>query len=93
MNTFSNDHSELLVKLSDILEDVLSQGATDLSDRDIANDSFAVLGVNSVDFLEFVLNVEHDLGLDIPDEALMDPDLNSVRQWATYIANRGAAGG
>jgi acyl carrier protein len=72
-------------RVTAILGDVLSHGIGDLDGRDLVDDRFAVLGVNSVDYLEFILNLEHALGIDIPDEAMMDPALNSVRAWSTYL--------
>ncbi|MBB4001902.1 acyl carrier protein [Aurantimonas endophytica] len=56
------------------------------ADADLHGDSFGAIGLTSVDYLEFILNVEAELGIDIPDEALMDPALASVRQWAAYLA-------
>lgn len=78
---------DLTERLHAILEEVLSHGIADIDERDLVNDRFAVLGVNSVDYLEFILNVEHALRVDIPDEAMMDPALNSVRAWAAYLAD------
>ena len=78
-------HPDLTDRLTAILEEVLSHGVADIEGRDLVNDRFAVLGVNSVDYLEFILNVEHALSIDIPDEAMMDPALNSVRVWSAYL--------
>ena len=79
-------HSDLTDRLTAILEEVLSHGVADIEGRDLVNDRFAVLGVNSVDYLEFILNLEHHLAIDIPDEAMMDPALNSVRVWSAYLS-------
>ncbi|KIZ38841.1 hypothetical protein OO17_22445 [Rhodopseudomonas palustris] len=53
--------------------------------------SFTALDFSSVDYLEFVLNVEADLNIDIPDEALLDPALCSVATWADWLADNAAA--
>jgi len=53
--------------------------------------SFTALNFSSVDYLEFVLNVEADLNIDIPDDALLDPALYSVATWAAWLASNAAA--
>jgi acyl carrier protein len=53
-----------------------------------AEADFAELGINSVDFLEFVISVETELGVDIPDEALGDPHLRSLEAWAGYLVRQ-----
>jgi acyl carrier protein len=83
--TVPHPESPFVERLTAILGDVLSHGIADLDGRDLVDDRFAVLGVNSVDYLEFILNLEHALSIDVPDEAMMDPALNSVRAWSTYL--------
>ena len=84
--TQSLTEPELTQRLAAILEDVLSHGIADVEGKNLVHDRFSVLGVNSVDYLEFILNLEHALRIDIPDEAMMDPSLNSVRMWSVYLS-------
>ena len=78
-------------RLAAILGQLTAANEMVRADADLRGDSFGVIGLTSVDYLEFVLNVEAELGIDVPDEALMDPALASVRHWAAYLArHRGA---
>jgi acyl carrier protein len=73
-------------RLATILAQLTAVNEMVRADADLREDSFGAIGLTSVDYLEFILNVEADLGIDVPDEALMDPALASVRHWAAYLA-------
>ncbi|MEC5323547.1 acyl carrier protein [Aurantimonas sp. A3-2-R12] len=73
-------------QLAQILESLCAPNEMVRRDADLRTDSFGAIGLTSVDYLEFILNVETQLNIDVPDEALMDPALASVRLWADYLA-------
>lgn len=77
---------ELEEQLAQILESLCAANEMVRRDADLRTDSFGAIGLTSVDYLEFILNVETELNIDVPDEALMDPALASVRLWADYLA-------
>lgn len=82
--------SEIAARLAAILREIAAAGGLPASDADLLSDSFGAIGLNSVDYLEFVLNVESELNIDVPDEALMDPSLRSVETWAAWLAENAA---
>ncbi len=73
-------------QLAQILESLCAANEMVRRDADLRTDSFGAIGLTSVDYLEFILNVETELNIDVPDEALMDPALATVRLWADYLA-------
>jgi acyl carrier protein len=48
------------------------------------------LGINSVDFLSFVLAVEKEFSVELPEEDLGGDALVSVDAWSKYLATRRA---
>ena len=55
--------------------------------EELARDTdFGALGINSVDFLEFTIEIEEKLVIDIPDEALANEQLRSIDAWAEYLS-------
>ncbi|ABD06779.1 hypothetical protein RPB_2073 [Rhodopseudomonas palustris HaA2] len=72
--------------LTRILGGILAAKGGLPDDVDLSTATFTSLDFNSVDYLEFVLNAEADLNLDIPDEAVLDPSLCSVATWAAWLA-------
>ncbi|WP_102961366.1 phosphopantetheine-binding protein [Mangrovicella endophytica] len=72
--------------LAAVLRDITAANELVPPDADLVSDSFGAIGLNSVDYLEFVLNIESRLNIDVPDEALMDPALKSVLAWADWLA-------
>lgn len=81
----------LLGIIGAILERLQETGVGQQSRPDLDLDTdFADLGLNSVDFLEFILEVENQLDMDVPDGALIDQTLHSARTWARFMVARGA---
>lgn len=78
--------SGIAARLAAILREITAANELVAPDADLLADSFGSIGLNSVDYLEFVLNVENELNIDVPDEALMDPSLRSVEAWAAWLA-------
>ncbi|MFN3656730.1 MAG: acyl carrier protein [Pseudolabrys sp.] len=76
----------LTERLTAILTDITALREGPAAGDDLASSSFSSLGLTSVDFLEFVLNVEAELNIDIPDDALLDPALTSVESWAAWLS-------
>ncbi|MBV8751760.1 MAG: hypothetical protein JO328_02770 [Hyphomicrobiales bacterium] len=86
-----NKNEALTNRLSGILRQILIARNDLAADRDVASSTFAALGLTSVDYLEFILNVEADLNIDIPDEAMLNPALSSVDTWAAWLADNAAS--
>ena len=75
--------------LRELLAAIVSQneGSEITTAEDIPPDAdFAQLGINSVDFLEFVTAIESEFDVDIPDELLSDRTLISIDDWARYLS-------
>ncbi|MGP9811480.1 hypothetical protein ACTZWT_08220 [Rhodopseudomonas sp. NSM] len=75
--------------LTRILASILEAKGGLPDDVDLSTATFTSLDFNSVDYLEFVLNAEADLNLDIPDLAVLDQSLCSVATWAGWLAAHG----
>jgi acyl carrier protein len=80
---------QLAERLTTILLDISAAKDGLQANGDLVARSFTSLGLTSVDFLEFVLNVEAALNVDIPDDVLLDPGLNSIETWASWLAEHG----
>lgn len=86
----SDRHAVLARRLGAVLADILTAKGSAADDVDLAAATFTSLDFNSVDYLEFILNVEAELNIDIPDEAVLDPSLCSVATWANWLAGHEA---
>lgn len=82
---------DLTERLTDILRDITAVREGLPANGSLASSSFASLGLTSVDYLEFVLNIEAALNIDIPDDALLDPSLTSVQTWAAWLSEHADA--
>ena len=85
------DQAGLEYRLTEILARVVGEGAAahprtpaDLS----PTEDFAVLGVNSVDLMEFILRVEKELNVDVLENMLPDELPNTLRGWAEFLYPR-----
>ncbi len=78
-------------RLTEILADIVRANATSRGtkpgDLDPAAD-FALLGINSVDLMEFVLRVEKEFRVEILDELLPDELPTSIVGWAEFLGPR-----
>lgn len=77
--------SDITAVLTGILGAILNLSPAEMADDGIVDADFSALGLNSVDYLEFVLNVERELNVDISDEVLLRQDLKSARTWIAYL--------
>lgn len=87
-STAAGDPTQITVRLKELLAAVLSQNEGSLieSADDVAADAdFAQLGVNSVDFLEFVTSIEREFHVDVPDEVLSERSLISLNAWTHFL--------
>ena len=85
----ASDHSKFTSKLRELLAAIVSQneGSENITAEDVAPDAdFAQLGINSVDFLEFVTAIEREFDVDVPDELLSERKLISIEDWARYLS-------
>jgi len=48
------------------------------------------LGLTSVDYLELLLMIEKEFGVEIPQEALLDQSLVCVKDWVSYLEDQPA---
>jgi acyl carrier protein len=85
------DQAGLEFRLTEILARVAGEGggqaprpAAELS----PTKEFAVLGINSVDLMEFILRVEKELNVDILEDMLPDDLPSTLRGWAEYLYPR-----
>lgn len=85
------DQAGLELRLTEILAKVVGEGAAtpartpaELS----ATEDFAVLGVNSVDLMEFILRVEKELNVDVLGDMLPDELPSTLRGWAQFLYPR-----
>lgn len=81
------DQASLALKLQGMLVEILANVPdAKISPDDVGLDTdFSELGINSVDFLEFVITLEEELNIDVPDEALTDEAFSSVNAWSAYL--------
>jgi acyl carrier protein len=89
-NVATASPADLIAPLERVLAGILAAKGGLPDDVDLSSATFTSLDFNSVDYLEFVLNVEADLNVDIPDEAVLDPSLCSVTTWAAWLATHAA---
>jgi acyl carrier protein len=85
------DQAGLEFRLTEILARVVGEGgaasprlAAELS----PTEDFAVLGVNSVDLMEFILRVENELNVDVLENMLPDELPSTLRGWAQFLYPR-----
>lgn len=62
----------------------VSRSNEDIKIEDIGDD-LRELGLNSVDFLEFVIMLESTFDIDIPDEFLVENDNTTIQSWVEFI--------
>jgi acyl carrier protein len=85
------DQAGLEFRLTEILARVVGEGgasaprsASDLS----PTEDFAVLGVNSVDLMEFILRVEKELNVDVFENMLPEELPSTLRGWTQFLYPR-----
>lgn len=66
-------------KLSEILYDM---GFSIDSENDV---NLLEYGMDSLQFIEFIISVEEELGIIIPDEALLMENISSLNGFITYV--------
>ncbi len=71
-------------RLKELLQKVLAESEDRQMDVPLHAD-LVELGVNSVDYLQFVLAVETAFGLEIPDDVVTDPALLTLDGWVNYL--------
>jgi acyl carrier protein len=85
------DQAGLEFRLTEILARVVGEGGA-ASPRPAAElsptEDFAVLGVNSVDLMEFILRVENELNVDVLENMLPDELPSTLRGWAQFLYPR-----
>jgi acyl carrier protein len=85
------DQTGLEFRLTEILARVVSEGGS-ASPRSAAElnptEEFAVLGVNSVDLMEFILRVEQELNIDVLQDMSPEQLPTTLRSWAEFIYPR-----
>jgi acyl carrier protein len=85
------DQAGLEYRLTEILARVIGDGgATHVrTPADLSpTEDFAVLGVNSVDLMEFILRVEQELNVDVLENLLPDELPTNLRGWAVFLYPR-----
>ena len=85
------DQVGLEFRLTEILARVVGEGgaAHPRTPADLApTEDFAVLGVNSVDLMEFILRVEQELNVDVLENMLPDELPTTLRGWAQFLYPR-----
>ena len=83
------DQAVLERRLTEILARVVEpeRGAQPITERS-ATEEFAVLGVNSVDLMEFILRVETELKVDVLAGMLPEELPTTLRGWAQFLSKR-----
>lgn len=56
-----------------------------LADPELMHREFAALGLDSVDWMSVATELEDLMGLELPDELLLDADRRSIAGWAHMI--------
>jgi acyl carrier protein len=89
------DPQEVTAKFKEILSNLTKSGDSTIDpkhrlvvDEIDLDDDFSKIGFTSVDFLEFVLSIEMEFDVDIPDELLVGAKLNSPRAWVDYLCGQ-----
>jgi acyl carrier protein len=85
------DQTGLEFRLTEILARVVSQGGTAaprLPAELNPTEEFAVLGINSVDLMEFILRVEQELNIDVLQDMVPDELPSTLRGWAELLYPR-----
>jgi acyl carrier protein len=85
------DEAGLEFRLTEILARVLGEGSGK-SPRSAAElnptEEFAILGINSVDLMEFILRVEQELNVDVLGNMLPEELPSTLRGWTRFIYAR-----
>jgi len=85
------DQAALTTRLQAVLSQVVGESghsrAAVLQNLDPTAD-FAVLGVNSVDLMEFILRVESELGIDVLGNLLPEEVPSTLVGWAQFLLPR-----
>lgn len=87
--TSAGGDSRITAKLKELLAAIVSQNEDspiESADDVSSNADFAELGVNSVDFLEFVTSLEREFNVEVPDEVLGERSLISLDAWTRYLS-------
>lgn len=84
MNVPSDNSGDLEASVRQQLRDVLGANEGDALSADL---DFGAIGMNSVDFLEFVLGIETTFAVDVPDEALIDPKMRTIAAWVDFLSS------
>jgi acyl carrier protein len=85
------DQTGLEFRLTEILARVVSQGgnARPRSPAELnPTEEFAVLGINSVDLMEFILRVEQELNIDVLQDMVPEDLPSTLRGWAELLYPR-----
>lgn len=56
-----------------------------LVDQALRNRSFMSLGLNSLDWMDLATRLEDMLGVELPDELLLDIDRRTLAGWSGYL--------
>jgi acyl carrier protein len=81
------DDQQTAFTLKDILAKIVSENGNDPRQIDLQT-TFAELGVNSVDLLEFVLRLEEGFGVRVLDDMLPDELPASLAAWVELLRGR-----
>ncbi len=80
--------SQTVEELREILASIVSQGESprigDASELDV-DTTFADMGINSIDLMEFVLGVENHFNISLLDESEPHSEPETLAQWAAIV--------
>lgn len=74
-----------------VAEKLATAGIAALSANDLAEDrelrrcDFAALGLSSVDWMDVATRIEDVLGVELPDEVLLDAENRTVSGWSGHL--------
>ena len=84
------DASTIASKLNDILSQIAAQSSAHIKAGGSIDPTveFSMLGVNSVDLMEFILRVEKEFRIDVLGEMLPDDLPTNLDGWAKLVQSR-----
>lgn len=62
-----------------------------LADQSLRHRDFTGLGLNSLDWMDVATRLEDELGIELPDEFLLDAGRRSLAGWIDYLVRTVAA--
>jgi acyl carrier protein len=75
---------EIYNMIKEFVFQVVSTSNGEITIGDIGDD-LTDLGLNSVDYLEFIIKLENTFDVDIPDELLVENENTTIQSWAELI--------